>query len=169
MVVPTGEACKVSFQGYSSEDAGAVAAMAHEHGHGCLHELQHEQEHKTSVAIVSMDALGIAASSLCIVHCAAMPFVVGLLPLIGLQFLSGHTAHMCLAFFVFTFALSAVVPGYLKHRHSGVLAAMLLGLSLVLLATFGNPWIITEQAELPLISLGNIILVATHWRNRALS
>ena len=34
------------------------------------------------------DWLGIGASVLCAIHCAAMPFVVGLLPLIGLSFLA---------------------------------------------------------------------------------
>ena len=33
------------------------------------------------------DGLGVAASVLCAIHCAAMPFVVGFLPLLGLGFL----------------------------------------------------------------------------------
>jgi hypothetical protein len=130
---------------------------------------EHTQEHTTSTTIVSLDTLGITASTICIIHCMAMPFVIGMLPLLGWQFLEGKTAHHVLAAFVFTFALTAVVPGYLKHRRREVLAAMLLGLGLVLYATFAPAAILPDNLELPLITMGNIILVATHWRNRSLS
>ena len=129
----------------------------------------HAREHTTSNAIVSMDTLGITASTICIIHCLAMPFVITLLPLLGWQFLEGRTAHRVLAAFVLTFALLAVVPGYLKHRRQDILASMLVGLSCVLYATFAPADIMPEPLELPLITIGNIILVATHWRNRKLS
>jgi hypothetical protein len=113
-----------------------------------------------------MDTLGIAASSLCLVHCLAMPFIIGMLPFLGLQFLEGHQAHVVLAGFVLAFAVTAVVPGYFKHHRKDILAAMFLGLSLVLIATFSAT---SEAMELPLITAGNLILVATHMFNRALS
>jgi len=129
----------------------------------------HRQEHTASSAIVSLDTLGITASTICIIHCMAMPFVIGMLPLLGWQFLEGKTAHHVLAAFVITFALTAVVPGYFKHKRREVLAAMLLGLSCVFYATFAPAAILPDKLELPLITIGNIILVATHWRNRSLS
>jgi hypothetical protein len=132
-------------------------------------EVGHSQEHTASTAIVSLDTLGITASTLCIIHCMAMPFVIGMLPFLGWQFLEGKTAHHVLAAFVITFALTAVVPGYFKHKRREVLAAMLVGLGCVLYATFAPANILPENLELPLITMGNIILVATHWRNRSLS
>jgi len=129
----------------------------------------HRQEHNASTAIVSLDTLGITASTICIIHCMAMPFVITMLPFLGWQFLEGKTAHHILAAFVITFALTAVVPGYLKHKRPEVLASMLVGLGLVLYATFAPSQISPENLELPLITIGNIILVATHWRNRSLS
>jgi hypothetical protein len=132
-------------------------------------EEEHTQEHTTSSAIISLDALGITASTICIIHCMAMPFVITMLPFLGWQFMEGRTAHHILAGFVITFALLAVVPGYLKHKRRDVLASMLLGLSFVLYATFAPRRILPENLELPLITIGNIILVATHWRNRGLS
>ncbi|HXD83673.1 MAG TPA: MerC domain-containing protein, partial [Rudaea sp.] len=36
------------------------------------------------------DRLGAAASLLCAVHCAALPFVLALLPALGLGFLANH-------------------------------------------------------------------------------
>jgi len=132
-------------------------------------EHEHRQEHTASTAIVSLDTLGITASTLCIIHCMAMPFIITMLPFLGWQFLEGKMAHHVLAAFVITFALTAVVPGYFKHKRRDVLASMLLGLGLVFYATFAPASILPENLELPLITIGNIILVATHWRNRSLS
>jgi hypothetical protein len=78
-------------------------------------------------------------------------------------------AHEVLAGFVVSFALFAIVPGYLKHRQGVVLWGMVLGLFLVLTATFLCGATLPESLEIPEITLGNLILVATHWRNRSLS
>lgn len=132
-------------------------------------EQEHIDEHRTATAIVSFDALGIAASTLCLIHCLAMPFVISLLPVLGWQFLEGRNAHYVLASFVFAFALSAIVPGYLKHKRVDILFGMAIGLTCVLIATFAPYSILPEKLELPLITMGNIILVITHWRNRGLA
>jgi hypothetical protein len=133
-----------------------------------LIEVEHAHTDEPNHVIASMDALGIAASSLCLVHCLAMPLVVGILPLLGLKFLEGHSAHVTLAFFVLTFALLAIVPGYLRHRRADILAMMLVGVGLVLYATFLAQFTLGESAEIPIITVGNLILVFTHLRNRAL-
>ena len=124
--------------------------------------------HEAPNLMQSFDALGIAASSLCLVHCLAMPVLIGVLPLLGLQFLEGHSAHVMLATFVLSFALLAVVPGYLRHRRKDILGMMIVGLSLVLYATFAVQSTMGESWEVPLITLGNLILVSTHFRNRSL-
>lgn len=125
--------------------------------------------HAGEVAISSLDNMGMAASTICLIHCLLMPFIVSILPILGCQFLTGPNAHHALAAFVFAFALFAVVPGYLKHKHILVLISMLTGLSLVLIASFASGRILPEYIELPLITTGNLILVATHWQNRKLS
>jgi hypothetical protein len=130
---------------------------------------EHQHVHSATNAIVSLDALGITASTICIIHCMAMPFIITMLPVLGWQFLEGKTAHRVLAAFVITFALTAVVPGYFKHRRRDVFVSMLVGLGFVLYATFAPSAILPESLELPLITAGNLILVATHWRNRGLS
>jgi hypothetical protein len=123
----------------------------------------------TDQSIRYFDMLGIAASSICLVHCLAMPFVITFLPLLGWQFLEGKLAHQILAAFVFSFALFGIVPGYLKHHKRTILVGMLIGLGLVLVATCLCGFILPEKAELPLITVGNIVLVITHWHNHHLS
>jgi MerC mercury resistance protein len=124
---------------------------------------------ESSASITSFDVLGIAASTICLIHCLSMPFLISLLPLIGWQFMAGKLAHQILAAFVFTFALFAIVPGYLKHHKKSVLIAMLVGLGLVAAATFICGTLLPEKLELPMITIGNIILVITHWHNHHLA
>jgi hypothetical protein len=97
-----------------------------------------------------------------------MPLLIGILPAIGLSFLEGHAAHRLLAFFVVAFAFAAVLPAYIKHRRLPVLLAMIAGVGMVLTATFGAGKAFPESYELPLITVGNLIVVFTHWRNRNL-
>ncbi|MDR3612211.1 MAG: MerC domain-containing protein [Candidatus Obscuribacterales bacterium] len=127
-----------------------------------------QNSHQASDNTLSMDTLGIVASTLCLIHCAAMPLVITFLPILGLRFLEGHAAHHFLAGFVVAFALLAIVPGYLKHRKTSVLLSMLAGVGIVLLATFGADRLFSENLELPLITVGNLIVVMTHLRNRGL-
>lgn len=129
----------------------------------------HAKAHARAVAIGSFDNLGMAASTICLIHCLMMPFVITMLPIVGWQCLESTHAHHILAVFVFAFALFAIVPGYLKHRRTGILISTIVGLSLVLIATFFCGYSLPESLELPLISAGNLLLVATHWQNRKLT
>jgi hypothetical protein len=125
--------------------------------------------HVSEIAISSLDTMGMAASTICLVHCLLMPFVISMLPIWGWQILAGKGAHHALAAFVFAFALFAVVPGYIKHKHLSILISMITGLSLVVIATFACGANLPESLELPMITLGNLILVASHWQNRHLA
>jgi len=114
------------------------------------------------------DALGIFASAVCMVHCLALPLVMAALPLTS-NWLGHDNVHYLLAGWVVLFCLAAIVPGYLKHRRANILICMLAGLSLVLGATFGLSFGISESVEVPMITVGNLLVIAAHWRNRALN
>ncbi len=118
--------------------------------------------------IPSLDNLGIAASVLCLIHCIAMPFILALLPFMGLSFLESEEAHWVLAFFIIGFALVAIFPAYLKHKRPGILSAMIVGMLLVVFGAFFAEHTLGHAYEMPLLVVGNLILVATHWRNRSL-
>lgn len=119
-------------------------------------------------AVTSLDNLGIFASTLCLIHCLALPFIITLVPFLGLQIFEGHQAHLWMGGFVWAFALFGMVPGYIKHQKREVLFGMVLGLSLVTFAILGAEPLLGEQYELPFIVSGNLILVAFHWWNRGL-
>ncbi|MGP1272924.1 MAG: MerC domain-containing protein [Phycisphaerales bacterium] len=85
------------------------------------------------------DWLGITASTLCAIHCAAMPFVVGFLPTLGLSFLADASFHKWMVGICLTLALLAFAPGWRRHRRSAPALVGLCGLTLISLAAFAGP------------------------------
>ena len=63
------------------------------------------------------DWLGVCASILCAIHCAAMPFVISYLPALGLSFLADELFHKVMVFVCFSIATYAFVPQLMKHRN----------------------------------------------------
>ncbi len=116
----------------------------------------------------SLDSFGIAASFICLVHCLALPLLISAIPAFGMQILESDWTHKVLAFFVLAFAVSAIVPNYLKYKKIEILLGMFVGLALVLFATFACGHLIGEEFEIPLITIGNLIIVSTHLANRIL-
>lgn len=116
---------------------------------------------------VSLDTLGIFASLVCVVHCASMPLIVSLLPLWAPQ-LESEMTHELLAGVVVAFALGSLLPGYLKHKRNSILVGMVSGLAFVLFASFFADPLLGHSWELPLISIGNLIIIVTHLLNRSI-
>lgn len=114
------------------------------------------------------DSLGIATSVICIIHCALMPVLVCLLPVLGRTFAHDDMSHKLLAFWVLSFCLLAIVPGYARHRRPHIVVLMALGLFMVMFATFGHAIGLSEAQEVVLISVGNLIVISTHYLNRKL-
>lgn len=77
------------------------------------------------------DRVGATASFLCAVHCALLPFVLALLPLLGLGFLAGHTFERVFVLCAATLASVALVMGYRRHRRRGPLLLAVPGLCLL--------------------------------------
>ena len=82
------------------------------------------------------DWLGIAASVACAIHCAVMPFVIGILPMLGLQFLSNESFHATMAILCFMIAISAFLPGWRQHRRLIPSAVAAAGITLISFAAF---------------------------------
>lgn len=85
------------------------------------------------------DWIGVGASLLCAVHCAAMPFVVGFLPLLGLSFLADPSFHQWMVGACLVLALLAFVPGWRRHHRLAPSMIGLAGLGLISFAAFAGP------------------------------
>lgn len=114
-----------------------------------------------------LDRVGMTASFLCAIHCAAMPLLVGLLPLIGLGLLAEEGAEWTLVGFSIALGLFSLLPGYFrKHRRSNALIVFTAGVALILTGR-----IFCEEnsgLELPAVVAGALFIAAAHLINRKL-
>lgn len=110
------------------------------------------------------DRIGAAASFLCAIHCALLPFVLALLPLIGLEFLASHSFERGFVMFACALALFSLVRGYRRHRLSQPLAFALPGLTLLLLGvTVAEGYSIVVHSVL--VTLGGLLVAFSHFLN----
>lgn len=78
-----------------------------------------------------LDRVGATASLLCAVHCVLLPFVLALLPLIGLEFLAGHTFERVFVVCAATLASASLIVAYRRHRKPHALFLMVPGIALL--------------------------------------
>lgn len=83
------------------------------------------------------DSAGMIASIVCAIHCAAMPLMVGYLPLLGLDWLAGESFHRVMAIICFALAGSAFFPGWKKHGSLIPVTVGITGVMLLSVAAFG--------------------------------
>ena len=80
----------------------------------------------------NLDFVGFSASLLCAIHCAALPFLLTLAPLAGLQFLDNHWIEIGMIILSLFIATSSLLGSYRTHRRYGALMIAMLGFGLIL-------------------------------------
>jgi hypothetical protein len=112
------------------------------------------------------DSLGIVTSSLCLLHCLALPVLVLALPTFSHLAEHDDQTHFWLVGWVLIFACLALIAQTKHRKNSSVIALMSLGLSAVLIATFATTLGLSQTLELPLITIGNAMVIGAHHLNR---
>ncbi len=113
-----------------------------------------------------LDGIGFAASALCAIHCAAMPFAVAFLPLIGWGFLADPWLEVVITVFSITIGIASLVPSYRKyHRNITPLTILLIGFVLI----FGAHFLGFHEQEPILVPLGGLSIAGSHYFNWKLS
>lgn len=111
-----------------------------------------------------LDFVGFSASMLCAIHCAALPFLLTLAPLAGLQFLENPWIEYSFILLSLVIASNALVHGYRRH-HQRSLALMVafVGFGLIVLGRV----LAFEWTEILFTSLGGVAIAVAHlinWR-----
>ena len=110
------------------------------------------------------DRVGATASFLCAIHCALLPFVLALLPFVGLEFLADHRFERGFVLFACTLALFAMVRGYRRHQVSLPLLLAVPGLALLLLGvTYAEHYSIILHSVL--VTCGGLLVASAHFIN----
>lgn len=110
------------------------------------------------------DRLGATASFLCAIHCAALPFVIALLPLIGLSFLADHRFEAGFVAFASVLATVVLVSGYRRHRRRAPLLLAIPGLTLLMLGvTFLHSHSLLVHSVL--VTCGGLLVATSHFVN----
>lgn len=110
------------------------------------------------------DRVGATASLLCAVHCAVLPFVLALLPLLGLEFLAGHAFEQGFVLFASILASVALLRGHRRHRRRLPLGLALPGV--VLLVTGVCVDIGTDAAaHTVMVVVGGTLVACAHLAN----
>ena len=110
------------------------------------------------------DRVGAMASFLCAIHCALLPFVLALLPLLGLEFLADHRFERVFVLCACVLASFVLVRGYRRHRQALPLRLAAPGLALLLLGIMyidGSAPILHSA----LVTSGGLLLAGAHFVN----
>lgn len=122
---------------------------------------------ETMTAGNRLDRLGAATSLACAVHCAAMPLLIGLLPLVGLSFLASEAAEWSLVSLSLGVGSLSLLPSYArKHRQWRPLLLFAFGASLIIVVR-----LLVEEGsrlEAPAMTLGALLIACAHVINQQL-
>lgn len=112
----------------------------------------------------AFDRLGATASFLCAIHCAALPFVLALLPMLGLEFLADHRFERGFVMFASALAMLSLVGGFRRHRRPMSLMLALPGLVLLLLGvTLAEDYSVALHSVM--VTCGGLLVAAAHFVN----
>jgi len=111
------------------------------------------------------DTAGMLASTLCLLHCLALPLLVAMFPVFGLA--GGQGFHAAMVGVALLAALVALVPGYAAHRQAFVAVSGAAGMACLALAVFVAGPRFGEAVETWFTVAGAVLLCGAHLRNRA--
>ncbi|MBX7143478.1 MAG: MerC domain-containing protein [Oligoflexia bacterium] len=112
----------------------------------------------------SLDTVGACLSFACAVHCILMPFVLTILPLLGLSALSHHLFDIVMFSITVSLATLSLCWGVRVHKRREILLLVALGVLLFYLGGFHAE----SVKDAIFVGLGGLCLVAGHLLNRRL-
>jgi hypothetical protein len=111
---------------------------------------------------VSLDAVGVGASLICAVHCAALPLLFMVLPLTGMKFFHNEFLDFTLIGVSFIVGCLALLRGYRKHHHK--ISALLLfsvGFPILVLGQF----FLKKETSIIVITISAALIITAHLIN----
>lgn len=116
------------------------------------------QSYPADVGTARFDLYAAGLSTLCLLHCLALPLLVSLMPLATLP-AESHLLHQVLALAAVPVSLRVVWKAQSVPGNGLFIAAAVSGLTLLLVAAFVEP---AEAYEEPVTVVGGLLLASAH-------
>ena len=109
---------------------------------------------------INYDALGIAASIACAIHCALLPLVLTSLPILGFNIINNVFFEILMIVVAMALGIYSLMHGYKKHHHTLVpIALFSLGMIILILKQFFHPY------QLWFLIPGVFLIITAHFLN----
>ena len=109
---------------------------------------------------INWDALGVATSLACAIHCAILPLILTSLPILGINIIDNQGFEYLMIGLAFLIGSYALYHGYRKHHHSflplGIFAAG------ILLLVAKQIW---HQYQLWILPFAVVLIITAHLLN----
>jgi hypothetical protein len=111
------------------------------------------------------DRVAIALSTICIVHCLAMPFLIALLPVTAFAFGGDGHFHSLMLWFVVPTSVIGFGLGVRVHRRAEIVALGAIAVAALALAALWGHGAWDPSVEV-LVNVGaSVVLAFAHWSN----
>jgi hypothetical protein len=117
-------------------------------------------------SLLQLDTWGACVSSLCLIHCLAMPLLLAFAPTLAHVIPGDEFTHRLLAFLVMSAGVPSFWMGFRKHRKKLVLAIGLTGMGIILAALAIGDRFSSHISEIAFTMLGSLMLTSGHLMNK---
>ncbi len=114
------------------------------------------------------DRFGATVSFLCALHCALLPLVIAVLPMMGLGFLADHGFERMVVVFAATLALASLLLGFRRHQSLRAFVMLVPGIALLfagIVVDFDHGAV----GHAALVSAGGVLVALSHVVNLRLT
>jgi hypothetical protein len=111
------------------------------------------------------DRVAIALSTICIVHCLAMPFVIALVPIAAFAVDSDGHFHSLMLWFVVPTSVLGFALGLRVHRRFDIVALGAAAIAALAGAALWGHGAWEPSIEVLVNVVASVALAAAHWRN----
>ena len=113
-----------------------------------------------------VDQVAIALSTICIVHCLAVPVLVAMLPVVALTWgLSDASFHTLMLWFVVPTSVLGFAFGYHAHRGATIVLLGAAAIAVLAFTALRGHGMWSTGVETAVNIAASLLLAAAHWRN----
>ncbi len=109
---------------------------------------------------INYDALGIAASIACAIHCAVLPLIMSSLPILGINIINNFWFEIFMIVLAMGIGLHSLTHGFKKHHHRILpIIVFVIGISLLLVKQ------VLHQYQIWFLVPAVVLIVSAHFIN----